>query len=71
MVETGINWGFVIIQALIFGAIPALSLFALLALRRTHITGMTQVLWALLIVAVPVLGALAFLIVKPAGSSQT
>ncbi len=71
METTGINWGFLIIQALIFSAIPALSLFTLLSLRRTHITGTTQVLWVLLIVAIPVLGALAFFIVKPTKNSQS
>ena len=70
MEEIGINWGFLVIQALIFSVIPALSLFALLALRRSHITGITQALWALLIVVVPVLGALAFFIVKPTENSQ-
>ncbi len=44
---------------------------ALLALRRTHITGITQVLWALLIVAIPVLGALAFFIVKSTENTQS
>ena len=70
MEALGINWGYLIIQVLIFSIIPALSLMALLALRRTHITGITQVLWALLIVAIPVLGALAFFIVKPTENSQ-
>ena len=70
MEALGINWGFLIIQVLIFSIIPALSLMALLVLRRTHITGITQVLWALLIVAIPVLGALAFFIVKPTENSQ-
>ena len=71
MEALGINWGFLIIQVLIFSIIPALSLMALLALRRTHITGIIQVLWALLIVAIPVLGALAFFIVKPTENSQS
>jgi hypothetical protein len=71
MEALGINWGVLIIQVLIFSVIPALSLMALLALRRTHITGITQVLWALLIVAIPVLGALAFFIVKPAENAQS
>ena len=66
----GINWGYLIIQMLVFGIYPLLSLIALFALRRNHITGVTQVLWALLIVAIPVLGALAFFIVKPTEKSQ-
>ena len=65
MEMVGINWGYLIIQLLIFGLYPLLSLAALLALRHSHVTGLVQVLWALLIVAIPVLGALAFFIVKP------
>jgi len=67
---TGINWGYLIIQMFIFGIYPLLSLVALFALRRSHVTGITQVLWALLIVAIPVLGALAFFIVKPTENNQ-
>ena len=70
MIMTGINWGYLIIQMLIFGIYPLLSLVALFALRRSHVTGITQVLWALLIVAIPVLGALAFFIVKPTENNQ-
>ena len=61
----GINWGYLMAQVLVCGIYPILSLIALLSLRRTHLTGINQVLWALLIVAIPVLGALAFFIVKP------
>lgn len=66
MIDTlGINWGLLIIQFLIFGGWPLFSLIALFALRRSNLTGTNQVLWALLIVAVPVLGALAFFVVRP------
>jgi hypothetical protein len=67
----GINWGYLIIQLLIFGLYPILSLVALFALRLSRVTGITQVLWALLIVAIPVLGAWAFFIVKPTDNSQS
>ena len=70
MEALGINWSLLIIQLLIFGTWPFLSLVALLAVRRSRITGTTQALWAILIVAVPVLGALAFFIVKPIGNNQ-
>ena len=70
MIMTGINWGCLIVQLLIFGIYPLLSLVALFALRRSRVTGITQVLWALLIVAIPVLGALAFFIVKPTENNQ-
>jgi hypothetical protein len=67
----GINWGYLIIEFLIFGLYPALSLIALFALRRSPVTGITQVLWALLIIAIPILGALAFFIVKPTEDTQS
>lgn len=53
METLGINWGYLFIQVLVITIIPALSLMALLALRQAHITGNTQVLWALLIAAIP------------------
>lgn len=61
----GINWGFLAIQLLVLGGWLLPSIFALFALRRSHLTGVTQVLWALGIIAIPVLGALAYFIVKP------
>ena len=70
MEALGINWGLLIIQLLIIGVWPFLSLVALLALRRSRIAGTAQALWAILIVAVPVLGALAFFIVKPIENNQ-
>jgi hypothetical protein len=66
-----VDSGSLIIQLLIFGTWPFLSLIALLALRHSRITGTNQALWALLIVAVPVLGALAFFIVKPIENNQS
>jgi len=66
----GINWGFLIIQMLIFGAWPFLSLIALFNLRRSHLAGTALAIWALLIVAIPYLGALAFFIVKPSRNNQ-
>lgn len=71
MIMTSINWGYLIIQTLLFGAHPALSLIALFALRHSRVRGIAQVLWALLIVAIPVLGALAFFIVRPSESIQS
>lgn len=64
-----INWGYIIVQLLIFGTWPFFSLIGLFALRRSRITGINQFLWASLIVVVPVLGALAFLILRPAADS--
>jgi len=66
----GVNWGFLIIQLLILGSWPILSLIALFALRRAPVTGINQAIWALLIIAIPILGALAFFIVRPSENIQ-
>jgi len=61
----GINWASLIVQLLFLGSWPVLSLIALFALRRRALSGVTQALWACLIVVVPILGAAAFFIVRP------
>ena len=71
METLGINWGILIINVLIVGSWPFFSIIALLALRRSHITETNQALWALLVVAIPILGALAFSLVKPSENNQT
>ncbi len=70
METLGMNWGILIINLLIIGSWPLVSIIALLALRRSHLTGTSQALWALLIVAIPVLGALAYFIVKPSEKNR-
>jgi len=71
METVGINWGVLIINMLVFGSWPFFSIIALLGLRRRRITGTSQVLWALLVVAIPIMGALAFFIVRPSENDQT
>lgn len=61
----GINTGYLLIQC----ALPALWLFfslvALLRLRQQTLPATAMAIWAVFIVVVPFLGALAFLIVQP------
>ena len=71
METLGMNWGILLINVLIVGSWPFFSIIALLALRRSHITGTDQALWALLVVAIPILGALAFFLVKPSENNRT
>ena len=66
----GINRAYLAFQILVCGIWPALSLSALIRLRRTHLTETGKALWALLIIAVPILGPLAFFIVKPGKANQ-
>jgi hypothetical protein len=49
---------------------PVLSLIALFMLRGRALPATAQAIWALLIVAVPVLGSLAFFIVMPGSRQQ-
>ena len=63
------------IEILIFNlavaiAWPGFALLALLALRGRGLAGTALALWVLIIVAVPVLGPLAYFILRP-GESQT
>lgn len=67
----GINLDFLKIQLLVCGVWPLLSLAAWVGLRRSHQTGITKVLWTALILAVPILGALAFFIVSSNGNNQS
>lgn len=71
METLGIDWGFLIIQMLFVGSWPLASIIALLDLRRSHLTETNQAIWALLVVAIPILGALAFFIVRPGENDQT
>ena len=65
MEAIGINTSYLLVQC----ALPALwlllSLFALLQLRRLTLPATATSIWAIFIVVVPFLGALAFLIVQP------
>ena len=68
MDNLGINSGFMLMQGL--SCIPlllwiGLSVAALLALRKRSLGEVARVLWVVVIVAVPVLGAVAFWIVSP------
>ncbi len=64
----GIGWQECIVIALncaILAGWPLLALLALFSLRGRGLTGMTQAVWVLIIVAVPFLGALPYFILLP------
>lgn len=69
----GISTGFLAIQlfnlALLCGW-PVFSLVTLFSLKNRHLTGITQAVWALIVIAIPFLGALAFWILQPAGDAK-
>jgi hypothetical protein len=68
MEAVGINWPLFIGQLCNIGLLftwVALAIYALTRLRRAGLAQTPTVAWAALILLVPVLGAVAFLIVDP------
>ncbi|MBI5935062.1 MAG: hypothetical protein HY867_15255 [Chloroflexi bacterium] len=65
MEAIGINFGFLVVQLLAVLLWLGLPVITLLHLRNQKLNGVPLVLWVLLICAIPVLGALAYWIVKP------
>ncbi len=65
MMLQGYSWGILLIQLLTFAAWPVVSIIGLLGLRRRQLTATAQAIWAVLIVAVPVMGTAAFWLVNP------
>ncbi|UCH61153.1 MAG: hypothetical protein JSV61_06645 [Anaerolineales bacterium] len=61
----GINLSYLIIQVLILGVWPLLSLAALYTMQHSSFTALPQFLWTLLVLTIPIFGALAFFILKP------
>lgn len=73
MESLGINFGFLLVQILnlliVFGWITV-AIVSLFNLRNRRLTGTPLVMWALIICAIPILGALAYWIIKPSAESQ-
>jgi len=65
MEPMGINVGFLFIQAIPVLLLIGLPVISLIDLARKKLTGTPLAIWALIICAVPLLGALAYWIVKP------
>ncbi len=65
MSNIGISWGIMLFNLFILLGWPVLSLLALFSLRQRQLAQTAQVLWVLLILVVPILGPLAFWIVRP------
>lgn len=65
MEPLGINTGLLIVQLLpivLFIGMPVISLFDL---RKKNLNGLTLGIWVLVICVIPIIGALAYWIVRP------
>ena len=65
MEPLGINSGLLLIEILIVLALIGLPLISLISLSRRNLTGTPLAIWVLVICVVPLLGSLAYWIVKP------
>lgn len=62
----GINIGFLIIQLCVVAAIFALPVAAILQLRKRYFPNDTEkLIWVIIIVIAPIIGALSFFIIRP------
>ena len=65
MEALGINAGLLLIQFVLVAAMIGLPVVSLIDLARKKLTGTPLALWVLVICVVPVLGSLAYWIVRP------
>lgn len=49
---------------------PVLSLLALIQVRQKHLADWHQIAWTLIILIIPILGAIAFFVIAPEGQKQ-
>jgi hypothetical protein len=70
MEAMGINGWFLFIQAIIAILFIGLPIISLIYLSRKKLSGTPLALWVLVICAVPLLGALAYWIVKPTSEAK-
>ena len=71
MMDTlGINFGFLFIQLIFLFVLIGFPVVSLFDLARKKLSGTPLALWVLIICAVPVIGSLAYWIVKPTVESK-
>ena len=65
MEPLGINTGFLFIQLAIVAIMMVLPVISLIDLARKKLNGTPLALWVLIICAIPLLGSLAYWMIKP------
>lgn len=65
MEPLGINTGLLLIQLLVVVLMMGLPVISLIDLAKKKLYGMPLAIWVLVICAVPLLGSLAYWIIKP------
>jgi large-conductance mechanosensitive channel len=73
MAQMGLSLGYVVVMALNFVIVAGwlvLGVAALFSLRKRQLPATAQALWAVFVVVVPFLGALAYWIVRPSARRE-
>jgi hypothetical protein len=70
MEALGINFGMLLIQSVIPIVLFVFPIISLIDLGRKNLTGTTLAIWVLVICIVPLLGAIAYWIIKPTAESK-
>jgi hypothetical protein len=65
MEPLGINTGLLLIQLIVVLVVIGLPMISLIDLAKKKLSGTPLAIWVLVICAVPVLGSLAYWIIKP------
>jgi hypothetical protein len=66
----GINFGLLLEQVFFVILLMGLPIISLIDLARKRLSGTPLALWALVICVVPVIGSLAYWIIKPTAESK-
>ena len=70
MEELGINTNFLLIQLSAIAALLVLPVASLFDAVRKNLNGPSLIVWVLLICMIPVIGSLAYWIVRPKGNNS-
>lgn len=70
MESMGINFGLFFLQLIAIILIFGLPIISLFDLRKHKLSGTTLGIWVLIICAIPIIGPLAYWIVKPSVESK-
>jgi len=70
MEPLGINIGLLLIQSIIPVVLIVFPIISLIDLGRKKLSGTTLAIWVLIICAIPILGSLAYWIIKPTAESN-
>lgn len=65
MDSLGINFALLFIQLIFMIALIGFPVFSLIDLKKKRMTGTTLAIWVLIICAIPLIGPLAYWIIKP------